>query len=52
MYSFFYIQSQDISSIELKYFTSRRRRFSHAIDFLDSFLFDEDGSLITTQNLQ
>ena len=46
MYSFFLHTITRISPIELKYFTSRRRRFSHAIDFLGSFLFGEDGSLL------
>jgi len=46
------MQSQDISPIELKYFTSRRRRFSPAMDFLGGFLFDEDGSFLSAQNVQ
>jgi len=35
-----------MSSTELKYVTSRRRRFSNTIDGLGCFLFDEDGVLL------
>ena len=35
-----------MSSTEVKYFTSRQRRFSNAIDVLGSFLFVKDGVLL------